>query len=113
MLLTDLLDSTVIDADGTEVGGVDDVRLVQSGPLLEGFGAALVVDGLVIGTGSIAVRLGFHRKNVRGPAVLKQLGRALESRAWFVPWQDVESWQNGLVRLRISMAQVSRLTDAL
>jgi len=111
MRMAELLESTVVDADGREIGGVDDVRLVQSGPLLEGFGAALVIDGLIVGTGSIAVRLGFNRQNVRGPALLKRIAVALESRARYVDWRDVQSWDDAVVRLRVRRDQLKRLTE--
>ena len=70
MRIGELLHSTVVDADGKRLGSIDDVRLVQDGPYLEGFGAALRVDGLVVGRGGLAVRLGYHRHGVRGPALL-------------------------------------------
>lgn len=111
MRLGELLHSPVLDADGRSVGAVDDVRLVQDGPLLEGFGAALRVDGLVVGSGGMAVRLGFHRHRIKGPALLGAAARALEARARFVPWEQVESWEGGEVRLRCPAAALPSITE--
>lgn len=109
--LGELLHCDVVDADGRTVGSVDDVRLVQDGPLLAGFGAALRVDGLVVGAGGLAVRLGFHRHQVKGPALLRWAAGALERRARFVPWDEVAAWEGGEVRLRCPADALPSLTD--
>src|SRR4051794_19249558 len=54
MRLSDLLSSTVFDAEGREVGRVRDVRLVQDGPIQGTFGAGLRVEGLIIGSTAVA-----------------------------------------------------------
>ena len=110
-LISDLLECEVVDVDGTPVGSVDDVRLVQDGPVLGGFGAALRVEGLVIGSGGLAVRLGYHRHGVQGPALLRKLFVALERRARFASWDDVSGWEDGTVRLRCPVSNLPRLTD--
>jgi hypothetical protein len=105
-LLSELLRSEVVDSAGQALGSVDDVRLVQDGPILPGFGAALRVDGLVVGAGSLAVRLGYHRHGVRGPALLKAIFARLERRAHFVPWELVADWDGSTVRLRALASDV-------
>jgi hypothetical protein len=109
--ISELFHSDVVDVAGTRLGSVDDVRLVQDGPLIAGFGAALRVDGLVVGRGGIAVRLGYHRHRVKGPALVKAIAAALERRALFVPWADVDSWDGELVRLRVGRADLRRVVD--
>lgn len=111
MRLSDLLHSTVLDADGVDIGPVDDVRLVQDGPLLHGAHAALRVDGLVVGAGGLAVRLGYHRHRVRGPALLKAMFGALERRAYFVPWQQVAAHEGNKVTLRCRADELDTLAD--
>jgi hypothetical protein len=111
-LLSELLRSEVLDSDGQKLGGVDDVRLVQDGPILPGFGAALRVDGLVLGAGSLAVRLGYHRQKVRGPALLEAIFARLERRARFVPWELVAEWDGSVVRLRRPAADVPTVHEA-
>jgi len=111
MRLSDLLHSTVVDRDGHEVGSVEDVRLVQDGPLIEGFGAALRVEGLLIGGGTLSVRLGYHRKRVRGPVLLRALFTALERRAHYAAWEQVASHGEGTVQLRCPVSDLPRLHD--
>lgn len=111
MRLAELLRSDVVDRDGTTVGSVDDVRLVQDGPVLEGFGAALRIDGLIVGHGSIAVRLGYHRHQVKGPLLLKRLFTALETRARYVSWDQVDHWDGRTVTLRCAADDLPRLDD--
>jgi hypothetical protein len=101
MRLSDLLHTTVIDAAGREIGSVDDVRLVQDGPVLANFGAALRLDGLVVGMGAVGLRLGYHRAGVRGPWLLKVLFTWLERRARFVPWDAIEEIGGDTVRLNV------------
>lgn len=100
MLLSDLLHTEVVDADGRTIGSVHDVHLVQDGPLLLPFGAAYRVEGLLVGRGSLGTRLGYHRGGGQGPWLLKSLFGALERRAHFVAWEDVESYDSDVIRLR-------------
>ena len=100
MLLSDLLDAEVVDGSGAPIGKVKDVRLVQDGPVTAGFDHALRVAGLVTGRGAIALRLGFDRAGVRGPWPLTTIFRRLERHARFYEWSQVETWEDGCVRLR-------------
>ncbi len=99
MHLSDLLHSKVLDADGAPLGSVDDVRLVQDGPLLLPFGAAFRVEGLMVGHRSVGTRLGYMRRGVRGPWLLRVIFAALERRARYVPWEDVLTWDGSTVRV--------------
>ena len=101
MRLSELLDARVVDADGTELGSIEDVRLAQDGPLLMPFGAALRVEAVVAGRGALGTRLGFVRGDVRGPWLLRWIFGALERRARYVPWEVVESWADGVVRVTV------------
>jgi hypothetical protein len=112
MRLSDLLGNEVIDVDGKVVGEVSDVRLVQDGPPLAGIDAALRVDALVVGGGGLAVRMGFHRHQVKGPAPLKALFASLERRAHSVPWSAVASWEDGVVRLSCRSSELADLAEA-
>ena len=42
---------------------------------------------------------------------VKRIALALESRARYVNWRDVQSWDDGVVRLRIQRDQLKRLTE--
>jgi hypothetical protein len=100
MRLSDLLGAPVVTADGAALGCVQDVRLVQDGPYVEGFGHALRVEGVVTGKGTLAVKLGFARAGIRGPWPLTTIFRRLERRARYYTWDEVESWDADGVRLR-------------
>src|SRR5215207_5668426 len=97
MLLSDLLRALVHDADGRDIGSVDDVLLVQDGPYVEGFGNGLRVDGVVVGRAGLGVRLGYHRKPVNGPWLLRRMFTAIERRARYVPWDIVTAWEGDVV----------------
>jgi sporulation protein YlmC with PRC-barrel domain len=110
MRMGDLLHSKVIDRDGALVGQVHDLRLVQDGPKVKGFGPALRVDGLVVGRGSLAIRLGYHRKDVRGPFLLGRIFRGLEGMAIYVPW-DVVTTHDGELHLSAKLADLRKVSD--
>jgi PRC-barrel domain len=80
----------VVDADGRVIGRVHDVRLRRDGPFIRGFGPALRIEGLVVGRGSIAQRLGFDRADMKGPWPLDVWGKRAVQRARFVPWETLE-----------------------
>jgi hypothetical protein len=100
MRLSDLLGAKVFDESGSSLGAVVDVRAVQDGPVHPGFGAALRVDGLVVGRAALASRLGFNRLQVRGPWPLTALFRRLEGRSRYVEWQRVASRDGATLRIR-------------
>src|SRR6266540_853224 len=89
MRLSDLLESEVIDRNGDRIGHVHDVRLVQDGPPFGNWGAALRLEGLVVGRGSIGTRLGITRPRMKGPWVLKLLFARQRASRVLVPWSRV------------------------
>ena len=97
--LSDLVEAVAYDADGTELGHVEDVRLVQDGPFVEGFGHKLRVDGVVVGKRNRGLRLGFGRADVRGPWLLKAVFSRLEGHTAYYTWDELE-WEPGTVRLK-------------
>jgi sporulation protein YlmC with PRC-barrel domain len=90
MRLSDLLDAEVVDADGKSVGHVHDVRMVQDGPIQGTFGAALRVQGLVVGHPGLGARLGLDRAGVRGPWLLKAFFKAIRTDR-YVEWDRIRS----------------------
>lgn len=107
MRLSDLLHSEVVDVGGTRLGSVDDVRLVQDGPVTGVFGAALRVEGILIGRGGIGVRLGLHRPEMKGPKLLKLLFGGLQGRARYARWDQVASVDAGTIRLSVAKADLA------
>ena len=110
MRLSDLLRNDVMDADGHKIGHVNDVRLVQDGPYVEGFGAGLRVEGLVAGPGKLAERLGFHRGGTEGPWILSVIFRNLERRGRYIPWTDVDRIENDVVHLAVRASELEPFT---
>ena len=104
MRLSDLLGADVTEAGGRTVGQVQDVRLVQDGAYVEGFGQALRVEGIVTGKGSLAMRLGFARAGIKGPWPLTTIFRRLERRAEYYTWDEVEAWDESGVHLKAGAA---------
>jgi hypothetical protein len=111
MRMGELLRSVVVDVDGRRVGRVHDLRLVQDGPALAGFGPALRLDGLVVGRGSLAIRLGYHRAGVTGPFLLGRVFRALEGRARYVPWDRVSDRAEHQLTLSCRLDDLPRIPD--
>ena len=111
MRMGELLRSDVVDVHGQRVGRVHDIRLVQDGPELGRSGRALRVDGLVVGRGSLAIRLGYHRAEVTGPFLLGRLFRALEGQAHYVEWSQIAERTADRVTLRCSAADLARIPD--
>jgi hypothetical protein len=91
--LGELLGAVVVQ-DGNRVGHVDDVRLT-GGPGLQDY----VVDGFVVGARGEGALLGYDRREVLGPWLLRVLVRAANREAQYVPWQAVRriDWDQKLV----------------
>lgn len=104
MRLTELLGADVRDGEGEPMGTVTDVRMVQDGPNLSGFGATFAVEGLVVTPGRAGSFFGYDRVEVRGPWLLRTLFRFLHREARFVPWGDV-------VAIEDHRVQVARTVD--
>jgi hypothetical protein len=91
MRLTDLLGAEVLDEAGRSAGHVHDVRLVQDGPVVGGFGAALRLDGLIVGRRAIGARLGYERRNMKGPLPVKLVIGWLYHDGRYVKWERIRT----------------------
>ena len=91
MRLSDLLGADVVDEAGRSAGRVHDVRLVQDGPLVGTFGASLRVDGLIVGRRSLGARLGYERRQMRAPLLVKLLAGWLYHDGRYVDWDRVQA----------------------
>jgi uncharacterized protein YrrD len=91
MRLSDLLGAEVLDQAGGSAGRVHDVRLVQDGPVLGGFGAGLRVDGLLVGRRALGARLGYERRDMRGPLLVKLAAGRLYHDGRYIEWGRVIS----------------------
>ncbi len=77
MRIGEVLGAEVVAEDGRRLGEVHDVRLRRT-PKDE-----IVIDGLVIGAGALAVRLDYTSGDVGGPWLLAWLMRRLGRRALY------------------------------
>ena len=109
MRLSDLLGADVLDADGTPVGRVTDVRMTQDGPVLGTWGAAFRVTGLVVSPRHTGSYLGYDRRTVRGPWLVAKAVRWLHRDAVLVPWDDVVSCDGGRVVLASRRSDLPRV----
>ncbi len=106
MRVADVLGSEVLDRHGRPLGNVHDVRLMQDGPHIEPFGAALRLDALLIGPTAVGARLGFERADVKGPFPLKRLFRAVHGRMRVVEWEHVAAIEPRRIRLGVAADQL-------
>ena len=105
MILTDLLGSDAVEADGTRVGRVVDVRLEITGApdqLL----AATGVTGLLVSPRSRFSTWGYERRGEDGPFLIARLQRWLHRGMFLVAWEDVARVDDGVVRLREGAARL-------
>ena len=104
--LNALVGARIVLRDGQEAGHVNDVRLA-GGPGLQNY----VVEGLVVGRRTEGSMLGYDRREVRGPWLLRVLVAAANRNAGYVPWRAVRriDWGAGCVEVD----RVEPLTDEL
>jgi sporulation protein YlmC with PRC-barrel domain len=92
--LGELLGAEVVLPDGTKAGQVNDVRLA-GGPGLQDY----VVDGFVVRARGEGAFLGYDRRAVLGPWLLRALVRAANREARYLRWPAVRriDWEAKLV----------------
>jgi hypothetical protein len=102
MLLTDLLDRFVVDADGAYLGHVIDARFVLDGAPV-GVLAAPRLHGLLVSPRTATSFLGYERSGVTAPWPVGSFLRWRHRGTFLVHWADVDDLdavEEGTVRLR-------------
>lgn len=99
MILSDLLGSNVLTADGERLGVVVDARLAMDGPP-DGMLAAARVYGLVVSPHSHSSFAGYERTGVDAPALIARFLRWRGRGSVLVLWADLASFTDDVVRLR-------------
>ena len=89
MRVRELIGAHVTDDSGRSVGWVTDVRLVRDGPVLGTFGAAFVVDGLIVTPRHGGSFFGYESSHISKPALLNWLFARLHRGCVFAPWSSV------------------------
>lgn len=111
MILSDLLGSPVLTADGERVGSVVDARLVIDGPP-DGLLAAARLYGLVVSPHSHSSFAGYERTGVDAPALIARFLRWRARGSVLVLWSDLASFTDDVVRLKAGATLYSpRLSD--
>jgi sporulation protein YlmC with PRC-barrel domain len=115
MRIAELLGAAVVDRDGRTLGAVHDVRLVQDGPPLASFDAALTLNSLLFGPIAVGARLGYGRHGVKGPWVLKTIFERIHGRHHAVEWEQIAAIEPRRIHLRTDVDDllgVDRLPSA-
>jgi hypothetical protein len=91
-----LLGSRVVLRDGSEAGFVTELRLA-GGPGLQSY----VVDGLIVGSRVQGSMLGYDRRQVLGPWLVRAIVRLANRDLAFVPWASVRriDWDDRVVEV--------------
>ena len=99
MRLSELLGADVVDERGRSAGRVHDVRLIQDGPIIGGFGAGLRLDGLITGGRALGVRFGYARSVMKGPLLVKFIFERLLRDGRYVDWSRVTDVEPGRISI--------------
>jgi len=108
MRLADLIGSRIVDGNGDEMGRVGDVWLLQDGPPIGVFGAALTVEAFVVGRFGLASRAGYEREGVRGPAPIAWFLHRQTAHRPVVRWSEIAAIEEGRIRLRVGQDDLDR-----
>lgn len=99
MILSDLMQAPVLDADGTRLGRVIDARFVVDGapgPLL----SEARLDGFIVSAHSGSSFLGYERSDEKSPWLIARFLRWRHRGAFLVRWEDVARISQTGVSLR-------------
>lgn len=93
MILSDLLDSRVLDCAAEPVGWVLDVRFVEDGDRMR-------LESLIVGPHRRMPFLGYERTSMDRPRLFAVLFRRMHAGSLIVPWAEVDRIDANQVRLR-------------
>jgi sporulation protein YlmC with PRC-barrel domain len=108
MRLTDLLEARLLDVEGVDLGRIRDVWLVQDGPPIGPFGAALRVERVVAGGAAIGSRLGYERASMTGPWPLAAFFHSRHAHGVSATWSEVAALEESRIRLRLAATGLER-----
>ncbi|MDQ3533626.1 MAG: PRC-barrel domain-containing protein [Actinomycetota bacterium] len=106
----DLIGSRVFTEDGQKLGRVFDLEATRTGPKLNDIeGRAFELKGLLVGSGALLQRLGFHRTEMRGPVGLKFIVERMKG--YRVPWECVDQIEEHEIRLLCTKSDLGRIDN--
>lgn len=104
MRASELFGLDVFDRTGDTVGVVHDVRARRE--FFADRAERLTIEGLVVGSGSVGIRLGYGHGGTRGPWFLTQLFRRRARDTRFVPWHAIARRTATEVHLEVDLDQL-------
>ncbi|MCU1551452.1 MAG: hypothetical protein JWR36_2012 [Glaciihabitans sp.] len=105
MILSDLIHKKVLDAEGTVVGNLVDVRFVidgAPGQLL----ASARLHGIIVSRGTASTFLGYERNSANSPFILAKFLEWRHRGSFLVRWRDIAMIDDA-VHLRASFQRLS------
>ena len=99
MILSDLMQNAVVDADGRTVGRVVDARFVIDGAPSQLLADARLI-GFIVSAHSGTSFLGYERTDMRSPWPIASLLRWRHRGAFLVRWEDVAMLGTDVIHLR-------------
>jgi len=109
MRLSDLLGLDVTDNEGNRIGSVVDVRLVQDGPMIGPYGAALRLSGIIIVEHG-HVRLFGYERDV-GPWFVRWLVHRISGEVSFASWDQIDHISQTGIRVAVGQRDCAALSD--
>jgi sporulation protein YlmC with PRC-barrel domain len=109
MRASHLLGLAVFDESGEELGYVADLRLVQDGPMIRPYTAALRVEGFVVVRRRHIRLLGYERDV--GPWLMKATVRHLTGEVRFVDWDRVLNIEEARITVRVPAGGLTHLHE--
>jgi hypothetical protein len=112
MRLAELIGCRLFDCDGTEIGSVHDVRFVADGRPYAGTGKpAYRLDALIVGGEAVGDRLGYTRREMKGPWPLTVLFPRLARRSYVIPWAHVTRFDRPRIEISSRVRELPTLAD--
>ncbi|GAA5203193.1 PRC-barrel domain-containing protein [Microbacterium jejuense] len=105
MLLSELLDMPVIDADGTRLGTVVDVRFRRGARRRDHEGDIALI-ALIVSPHSRLSMYGYERGRVNGPAVVARVIEWLHRASRLIPWECVARVDRDAVVLGVAAPRI-------
>ena len=100
----------MLDSEGVDLGEVFDLEATRDGPRVsDAWGDGLVVRALLVGPRAFLLRLGYGKRDIRGPLGLRLAGR--KAKGYKVPWAQVEQRDAGHIFLKCRRADLQQIED--
>ncbi|MCU1563029.1 MAG: PRC-barrel domain containing protein [Arthrobacter sp.] len=101
MILSDVLGSDVIDAEGRRLGAAIDARFVL-GPSAQGVVGPAILSGFIVSPHSKISTWGYERSKVSAPWPIARLSNWLHRGSFLIAWEDIEKIEGRVITLRAS-----------